>query len=394
MVREVFLEHDAESILSIPLSTTLPADRLVWTAAANGKFNVKSAYHLARNRDRICTGESSDPSGLHRFWQRLWKAKTPSKVRNFAWRACQNILPTKMNLFHRKVNDNPTCEVCGLSPETIIHALCHCTKARTVWSHCNLSNMVVGNGDFMDILWQCVLNQGNSSCLLDMILMIAWSIWRNRNEVRHGGKNMTAAEIYGRAAKVLHEYTMAQEIPHQLHITQPAQHRWIPPPLGWYKVNVDGAIFSKHKWSGIGVIARDDKGLVVAAMSKKLELPLQPLEIEAKALEQAAIFAKDICLQKVIFESDNMVVCSAVRGEVDPSSAIANIITGTIHHMRMLSQFETRHTRREGNMAAHGLAKYAQYVEDFVTWMEETPPIISSEISSDVNQLSQAALFE
>ena len=48
---------------------------------------------------------------------------------------------------------------------------------------------------------------------------------------------------------------------------------------------MDGAVFSKHKWSGIGVIARDDQGLVVAAMSKKLELPLQPLEIEAKALE-------------------------------------------------------------------------------------------------------------
>ena len=83
MIREVFLEHDADSILSVPLSTTLPAHRLVWTAAANGKFNVKSAYHLARNRDRICAGESSDPLGLHRFWQRLWKAKTPSKVRNF-----------------------------------------------------------------------------------------------------------------------------------------------------------------------------------------------------------------------------------------------------------------------------------------------------------------------
>ena len=59
---------------------------------------------------------------------------------------------------------------------------------------------------------------------------------------------------------------------------------------------MDEAIFSKHKWSGIGVIVRDDQGLVVAAISKKLELPLQPLEIEAKVLEQAAIFAKDICL--------------------------------------------------------------------------------------------------
>ena len=40
------------------------------------------------------------------------------------------------------------------------------------------------------------------------------------------------------------------------------------------------------------------------------------------------------------------------------------------------------------------MVQKAQYVEDFVTWMEETPPIIRSEISSDVNQLSQAALFE
>ena len=225
-----------------------------------------------------------------------------------------------------------------------------------------------------------------------MILMIAWSIWRNRNEVKHGGKNMLAAKIYGMAAKLLHEYTIALEIPHQLQNTQPAQHHWVP-PNGWYKVNVDGAVFSKHKWSGIGVIARDDQGLV-ATMSKKLELPLKPLEIEAKALEQAAIFAKDISLQKVIFESDSLLVCSAIRGESNPSLAIANIIAGTIHHMRMLSHFETRHTRREGNMAAHGLAKYAQFVDDFVTWMEETPPIISSKISSDVNQLLQAALVE
>ena len=45
-------------------------------------------------------------------------------------------------------------------------------------------------------------------------------------------------------------------------------------------------------------------------------------------------------------------------------------------------------------MTAHGLAKYAQFVDDFVTWMEETPPIISFESSSDVNQLLQAALVE
>ena len=106
--------------------------------------------------------------------------------------------------------------------------------------------MVEGQGDFMDILWQCVLNQGIASSLMDMILMIAWSIWRNRNEVRHGGRNMSATEIYGAATKLPHEYTLAQEVPHQLQNTQPTQHQWVPPPNGWYKVNMDGAIFSKH----------------------------------------------------------------------------------------------------------------------------------------------------
>ena len=46
--------------------------------------------------------------------------------------------------------------------------------------------------------------------------------------------------------------------------------------------------------------------------------------------------------------------------------------------MQMLQQFEIRHTRREGNKAA-------QFINDFVTWVEETPLNINFEISSDVN---------
>uniref|UniRef100_A0A7N2LNA8 RNase H type-1 domain-containing protein n=1 Tax=Quercus lobata TaxID=97700 RepID=A0A7N2LNA8_QUELO len=55
----------------------------------------------------------------------------------------------------------------------------------------------------------------------------------------------------------------------------------------------------------------------------------------------------------------------------------------------MLHHVEVQHTRREGNKAAHGLAQYAQYVDDYVTWMEETPTIIESAVASDVNQLIQ-----
>ncbi|XP_075674776.1 uncharacterized protein LOC142643960 [Castanea sativa] len=215
------------------------------------------------------------------------------------------------------------------------------------------------------------MTNNQDSNLMDMILMAAWGIWKNRNEVRHGGKKVAAAE---------QEADFVRNI---------LQHRWLPPPHGWYKVNADEAIFSKHKWAGIGVISRDDRGRVVAAMSKRLQVPLAALEIEANAIEAAAMFARDTGIQNVVFESDSLQVCSALQGVTEASTAIANIIAGTLNHMHHIRHIEVRHTRREGNKAAHGLEKYAQSIDDFVTWMEETPPIINSVILSDVNQAFQ-----
>ena len=42
---------------------------------------------------------------------------------------------------------------------------------------------------------------------------------------------------------------------------------------------------------GIGVVICDHEGLVIAAMSKHLSLPLGPLEVEMKAMDEAMLFA-------------------------------------------------------------------------------------------------------
>ena len=43
----LFLPHEAEAIKSIPLSSWLPNDKLIWAASLNGLFSVRSAYQLA-----------------------------------------------------------------------------------------------------------------------------------------------------------------------------------------------------------------------------------------------------------------------------------------------------------------------------------------------------------
>ena len=43
-VREEFLPHEAEAILSLPLSFNGKEDRLIWAEMTNGYYTTKSAY--------------------------------------------------------------------------------------------------------------------------------------------------------------------------------------------------------------------------------------------------------------------------------------------------------------------------------------------------------------
>ena len=47
-VKNTFLPHKAELILSIPISARLPEDSLIWAWTSYGRFTVKSAYNVAQ----------------------------------------------------------------------------------------------------------------------------------------------------------------------------------------------------------------------------------------------------------------------------------------------------------------------------------------------------------
>ena len=47
VIRATFLLFEAETILRIPLSQSLPEDKLIWMRNSHAKFTVKSAYHMA-----------------------------------------------------------------------------------------------------------------------------------------------------------------------------------------------------------------------------------------------------------------------------------------------------------------------------------------------------------
>ena len=67
----LFLPYEVDIIQSIPLSSRLPEDKLVWAESPNGKFSVHSAYVVATRLSLIPNSGTSLDMGLGwQFWKR------------------------------------------------------------------------------------------------------------------------------------------------------------------------------------------------------------------------------------------------------------------------------------------------------------------------------------
>ncbi|KAL0005891.1 hypothetical protein SO802_013452 [Lithocarpus litseifolius] len=132
----IFDRFDAKAILKIPLSRRQVQDKMVQMHCRNGKYMVKSGYHVARMLARDTNGreESSEQRADHQVWNRLWQLRVPSKIKVFGWRACLNIFPSKVNLVRRQILKEDRCGLCERCPKSVIHALGECSVAQDVWA--------------------------------------------------------------------------------------------------------------------------------------------------------------------------------------------------------------------------------------------------------------------
>ena len=130
-------------------------------------------------------------------------------------------------------------------------------------------------------------------------------------------------------------------------------------------MNVNGAIFSTSKAIGVGVSIRDNEGRVEATLSKKLPVPLGPLETKAKALEEGVQFVWDVGIRDIILEYDSKIVSEAMGGFSDPHVSISKVIDGIRVKMQDFRRFEVSHVKRYGNHLVHLLACYPKNILDY-----------------------------
>ena len=199
---------------------------------------------------------------------------------------------------------------------------------------------------------------------------MGWSIWFNRNAKRVGSTSLPTVKIYNDAMERLQEYHSVQEGPIQQDLVSHSN-QWRPPPPSAYKINFDGATFIDTDLVGLGVVARDSNGMVIAFLSERIRLPTMAADLEALACRRAILFALKIGLQDVVFEVDSEVIINHLKADQPCLTAFGHIIEEARALSAKLREASYSHTRRKSNKVADKLAKLAKNLYEPQVWMED-----------------------
>lgn len=80
--------------------------------------------------------------------------------------------------------------------------------------------------------------------------------------------------------------------------------KWQPPEQGWVKINTDGAVNEADRRGGVGVVARNSAGEVIAGRCARYDGVTDPESVELLACRDAMLLAKEKKLQQVVIETD------------------------------------------------------------------------------------------
>ncbi|KAF7822883.1 reverse transcriptase [Senna tora] len=394
-VRSSISPLEEKAILSIPIDTAGPVDKLVWGGSKNGEYLVKSGYLFAREGCVRFSLEApscsySPPPGL---WKVIWSLKVVPKVKSFLWRACVRALPTREAIFKRRCSSSPYCEVCLDAPETIEHAILLCNWARGVWFACPLAIKISPEMITRFDVWCTSFllnNPGLDGTGKALFACTCWEIWKARCNHCFQGPKVDPISCCNRICSAVLEFvgSFDQVGSVSLRSSPPLASEvlnwWSLPSPGNVKINVDGAFCKESLEAGIGIIARDSEGRLLKAFCQSINAS-SCFMCEAMALKEALSWIPLFPGSGVTFEMDcedlfNMV---SKANSLDSPWQCSSIVADVIKCASLANATSYSLVRRLGNQAADWLAKWAVKGLGPYGWVVDPPPPLASVLTSD-----------
>ncbi|KAL9671170.1 hypothetical protein QQ045_008736 [Rhodiola kirilowii] len=134
---------------------------------------------------------------------------------------------------------------------------------------------------------------------------------------------------------------------------------WQKPVGNVVKINCDGAWSEEFRTGGVGIVARDSSGCVIGITARFLHQSHSAAQCEGIALMEGLTLARNLHLQNVVFETDNINLAMALNFG-------ANNEVSRAHWFQNMSEILLRNrswhivfARREANVVADLLARKA-----------------------------------
>ncbi|CAA7059955.1 unnamed protein product [Microthlaspi erraticum] len=298
------------------------------------------------------------------FFTRAWRVAVPERVRVFLWLVINQALMTNAERHRRHLSDTNLCQVCRSGEETIIHILRDCPAMEGIWRRIVprrkrreffeaplLSWLYTNLGSELD------LGEYKWSTCFAMAVWWGWK-WRCDNVFGSNRKcrdrvkfvKDIAKEVASAYTKTTNTGGMAQRVERQI--------AWQPPIQGWWKVNTDGTSRGNPGLATAGGVLRDEQGSWVCGFALNIGICSAPLA-ELWGVYYGLLIAWERCVPRLIIEVDSEVVVKILHSgisEFHPLSFLARLCYGFFSRDWLV---RIRHTYREANRVADGLANYA-----------------------------------
>lgn len=210
------------------------------------------------------------------------------------------------------------------------------------------------------------------------------NIWNQRNLFLFEGKFESPRILNLQAQSQVLNFQATQ----QSNLTIPTPSDWARkrqlPPLNTFKVNWDTALDISSKAFGLGGIARNELGQVLASFCFKPKAVSNPIIAEAQALKKSMLICAELGFKSLLFEGECLDVVNWTNFLLEPPPYIRPIIFDIRNLLQLHTDWKISFTHREANFVAHILAKMACNVSSDCIWIEECPSNVRSYVLLDL----------
>ena len=153
---------------------------------------------------------------------------------------------------------------------------------------------------------------------------------------------------------------------------------------------MDGAFSSDLHSAFIGIVVRDDTGQWVSGKCITVSDVTSLEQVEALARRFAVRMAQECGFSPVVFETDYMILTTAVRQQ-SYTSLIGHVYEDIVDDLSTMPGSSFHHVFRQANEAAHHLARHALLSTSCTSWELIPPTFLTDVLMKDLYSSSSVS---